>query len=92
MRILIALLLLTASGIGQALVSPPYGLVPLHLVCWIPALTVLERLRGWKALLAGWFCGIASNAAIFPWLIETVQEFSNLPPLGGVGVKPHGAG
>ena len=75
----LALLALLFSGTVQALISPPLNLWPLHPVSWVPALLVLERLRGGRALLAGWLVGASAQAAIFYWVVHTVQTFSNLP-------------
>ncbi len=75
----IAVLALVFSGTVQALISPPLNLWPLHPISWVPALFVLERLRGGRALLAGWLVGASAQAAIFYWVVHTVQTFSNLP-------------
>jgi len=70
---------LVFSGAVQALISPPLNWWWLHPVSWIPGLWALSRLRGGRALLGGWLVGVAANAAIFYWVIHTVQTFSNLP-------------
>ncbi len=70
---------LVFSGVAQALIAPPFSLVWLHLVSWVPALFVISRLRGTRALLAGWLVGASANWAIFYWLTPTIVEFSNLP-------------
>lgn len=70
---------LVFSGVAQALIAPPFSCVWLHLVSWVPALFVISRLRGTKALLAGWLVGASANWAIFCWLTPTIEKFSNLP-------------
>ena len=70
---------LIVSGAAQAVISPPLNLWFLQIVSFVPALLVLRRLSGGRALLAGWLMGVAANAAIFPWIVHTVQTFSNLP-------------
>ena len=72
-------LALVFSGAVQALISPPLNWWWLHPLSLIPGLWALSRLRGGRALLGGWLMGIAANAAIFYWVIHTVQTFSNLP-------------
>lgn len=75
---------LIVSGAAQSLESPPINLWWLHAVSFVPALLVLRRLSGGRALLAGWGMGIAANVAIFPWIVHTVQTFSNLPTIAAV--------
>lgn len=67
------------SGSVQALMSPPLGWIALHPVSWIPAFAVFSRLRGRRALAAGWVVGIAAELAIFCWLPGTVARFGGLP-------------
>ena len=79
-KIAVAIVLaLVFSGAVQALISPPLNWWWLHPLSLIPGLWALSRLRGGRALLGGWLMGIAANAAIFYWVIHTVQTFSNLP-------------
>jgi apolipoprotein N-acyltransferase len=74
------------SGVAQAAISPPLSWVVLHPLSWLPALWVISRLDGRRALLAGWLVGASANAAIFYWIVHTVGSFSNLPTAVGVGV------
>ncbi len=67
------------SGMAQAMISAPASTVWLHPVSWIPAFWVFSQVEGRRALLYGWFCGIAGPAAIFFWLVDTITRFSNLP-------------
>lgn len=76
---ILGLLGLVFSGAVQALISPPLNWWWLHAVSWIPALMVLSRLSGNRALLAGWLVGVSANFAIFYWIVYTVRTFSNLP-------------
>ncbi len=75
---------LVISGAVQAVISPPLNLWWLHPVSFVPALWVLRRLTGGRALLAGWVMGVAANTAIFPWIVHTVRTFSNLPTFAAV--------
>jgi len=75
----LALVALVSSGVFQKWGSAPVNLWWLHLIGFIPALLVLSRLRGRRALLAGWLVGVAANASIFSWIVYTVETFSNLP-------------
>jgi len=67
------------SGTSQVFASAPYSWYLAHLVSFVPALYVLSRLDGRRALLAGWLVGISANFSIFFWVVETVETFSNLP-------------
>jgi apolipoprotein N-acyltransferase len=80
----IALAALLFSGVVQAFISPPLNWVALHPLAWVPAFWVFSRLRGPRALLAGWLVGASANAAIFYWLVHTLQEFSSLTTAWGV--------
>ncbi len=66
--------------------APPLNLYWLHFVSLAPALIVLSRLEGRRAWLGGWLYGSAANAAIFWWLMPTIERFTNLGLVGGVGV------
>jgi len=68
------------AGATQALASPPLNWFWLQLVCFVPLIAVLSRLSPGKALLAGWWFGIAANLAIFHWIYHTVVAFTALPP------------
>ncbi len=74
------------AGVAQAFVSTPANLVVLHLFTFAPALVVLSRATGRRAWLGGWLLGAAANAAIFAWLMPTVERFTTLGTAGGVGV------
>jgi len=67
------------SGVAQAMISAPASWIWLHPVSWIPAFWAFNQLDGRKALLFGWLCGIAGQASIFYWLLDTITVFSNLP-------------
>lgn len=75
----LAVAALLLSGTFQVLASAPASLWWLELFCWLPALWVLCRLEGWRALLAGWLVGVSANIAIFWWLIHTVKTFAYMP-------------
>jgi len=81
----LGVLALVCSGVFQKWGSAPVNLWWLHLVGFVPALVVLSRLQGRRALLAGWLVGVAANASIFSWIIYTVETFSNLPWILAVG-------
>lgn len=83
---LLPVLALLLAGVTQAWISTPLNLVWLQLFTWAPALLVLSRLDRGKGALAGWLVGAAANASIFVWLIPTVERFTTLGWLGGVGV------
>ncbi len=70
-------LLLTATA--HVLVLPPCSWAWLHPFLWVPAFLVFLRLRGRRALLAGWLVGAGANAAAFYWLPATITNFSSLP-------------
>ena len=76
---LVALASLLVSGAVQAVISPPWNLVFLHPVAWVPALRVFARLRGRRAMAAGWLVGISATLAIFSWLPGTISRFGDLP-------------
>src|SRR5512139_2833014 len=75
-----ALTSLLFSGVVQAAISPPWNLVALHPVTWVPAMLVFSRLAGRRAFLAGWLVGISATLAIFAWLPGTMHRFGHLPP------------
>lgn len=74
-----ALLALLFSGVVQAAISPPWNLVWLHPVAWVPAMLVFSRAGGRRALLAGWLVGLSATLAIFAWLPGTMHRFGDLP-------------
>ncbi|MFN2426778.1 MAG: apolipoprotein N-acyltransferase [Candidatus Binatia bacterium] len=76
---LVTLAALLFSGVVQAAISPPWNVVALHPVAWVPALWVFSRLDGWRALGAGWLVGISATLTIFGWLPGTISRFGNLP-------------
>ncbi|MEY2931704.1 MAG: apolipoprotein N-acyltransferase [Pseudomonadota bacterium] len=78
---LVTLALLLVSGVVQSVISPPWNLVFLHPVAWIPAFFVFARLRGRRALAAGWLVGAAATLAIFVWLPGTIARFGQFPAL-----------
>lgn len=79
-----AVFALLFTGLIQALISPPANWVWIHPVAWVPALIVLERVRGRRAFLAGWLVGFSANLAIFYWLVHTLSAFTDLPRSVGV--------
>jgi len=81
---LVTLALLLVSGVVQAVVSPPWNLVFLHPVAWVPAFSVFARLRGRRALAAGWLVGVSATLTIFVWLPGTILRFGDLPAAVGV--------
>lgn len=83
---LLPVLALLLAGVTQAWISTPLNLWWLQLICWAPALLVLTRLEGSRAALAGWLVGASANAAIFVWLMPTVDRFTSLGLLGGAAV------
>ncbi len=74
-----ALPALLFSGVTQALASAPVNAWWAHPFLFVPALAVLTRLHGARALLAGWLLGASANAAIFSWLVPTAGDFGGLP-------------
>ena len=82
----VIVLALALAGVTQAWISTPLNAVALQLVTWAPALFVLSRMEGPRAVCAGWFLGAVANASIFVWLVPTVERFTTLGLLGGVGV------
>jgi len=79
-----ALAALVFSGAIQAAIAPPLSWIALHPLSWVPALLVIARLRGRQAFLAGWLVGASANAAIFAWLVHTIDVFTAFGPLAGV--------
>ncbi|HYC55583.1 MAG TPA: apolipoprotein N-acyltransferase, partial [Candidatus Binatia bacterium] len=73
-------------GMVQAAISPPWNLVVLHPVSWVPAMWVFSRLGGRRALLAGWLVGTSANLAIFAWLPGTMVRFGDLPVVAAIAV------
>ncbi len=78
-RLTLAVVALVFSGASQVFASAPYSWYAAHLLSFVPALYVLDRLHGRRALLAGWLVGISANFSIFYWVVQTVETFSNLP-------------
>ncbi|HYC00938.1 MAG TPA: apolipoprotein N-acyltransferase [Candidatus Limnocylindrales bacterium] len=76
---MLAVLALLFSGVVQAAISPPWNLLVLHPVAWVPAMWVIRRLRGGSALMAGWLVGMSANLTIFYWLPGTMIRFGDLP-------------
>lgn len=76
---LVSLIFLLATGLVQAVISPPLNLVVLHPVAWVPALLVFGRLSGRRALAAGWLVGTSATLAIFAWLPGTIDRFGGFP-------------
>ncbi|MBI5506782.1 MAG: apolipoprotein N-acyltransferase [Deltaproteobacteria bacterium] len=76
---LLTIVSLLLSGLIQATISPPLNWIAIHPVSWVPALWVFSRLRGRRALVAGWTVGTCANLAIFYWLPGTVTRFGGLP-------------
>lgn len=76
---LLTLLSLLFSGVGQSVISPPLGWIFLHPFLWIPALAVFSRLEGRRALLAGWLVGTSAELAIYIWLPGTMVRFGEIP-------------
>lgn len=79
MASLAALAALLFSGVVQAAISPPWNVVALHPIAWVPALYVFSRLNGRRALAAGWLVGASANLVIFDWLPGTISRFGELP-------------
>ena len=79
-----ALAALVFSGAIQAAIAPPLLWIALHPLSWVPALFVIARLRGRQAFLAGWLVGASANAAIFAWLVHTIDVFTAFGALVGV--------
>jgi apolipoprotein N-acyltransferase len=79
----LAIAALTFSGAIQAAIAPPSSWIALHPFAWIPALFVIAQLRGRRAFFAGWLVGATANAAIFAWLVHTIDAFTALGPLAG---------
>ena len=69
------------TGTTQALISPPLSWTPLHWVSWIPFLWAIEGIAPRRRFWLGWLMGASALAAIFHWLVGTVQRFSmpNVP-------------
>ncbi len=84
MRRASAVLALLFSGLIQSAIAPPWSWIALHPLSWVPALFVIARLRGWRAFLAGWLVGAAANAAIFAWIVHTIDVFTALGPAVGL--------
>ncbi|MHC4136214.1 MAG: apolipoprotein N-acyltransferase [Planctomycetota bacterium] len=74
------------TGAAHALASPPYGWAWIHPFLWVPALLVFARVRGRRALLAGWLAGAAANAAVLSWMPTTITTFSNLPASAAIAI------
>ncbi len=77
-------LALLFSGAIQAAIAPPFSWIALHPLAWVPACFVISRLRGRRAFFAGWLVGSSANAAIFAWLVPTIDVFTALGPAVGV--------
>lgn|GEM_PF-934760 len=86
LSILPFVLAVLVSGVSQAFISTPANLVWLHAASFAPAIVVLSRCEGRAAWLGGWLLGASANAAIFLWLMPTVDRFTTLGPAGGVAV------
>jgi apolipoprotein N-acyltransferase len=84
MRRASAVLALLFSGAIQAAIAPPLSWIALHPLSWVPALFVIAQLRGRRALLAGWLVGASANAAIFAWIVPTIDAFTALGPFVGL--------
>jgi apolipoprotein N-acyltransferase len=67
------------TGTAQALIAPPLSWTPLHWIAWVPFLWAIEGQRPRRRFWMGWLCGASALAAIFYWVVGTVQRFSNLP-------------
>ncbi len=67
------------TGTVQALIAPPLSWTPLHWLAWVPFLWAIEGQRPRRRFWLGWLCGASALAAIFYWVVGTVQRFSNLP-------------
>ncbi len=84
MRRSLAIAALGFSGAIQAAIAPPWSWTALHPISWVPALFVIAQLRGRRAFFAGWLVGASANAAIFAWLVPTIDTFTALGPLLGL--------
>ncbi|HEY0706547.1 MAG TPA: apolipoprotein N-acyltransferase, partial [Polyangia bacterium] len=72
------------SGAAQALIMPPIGAWWLATVVLVPALWVLDDLRGWRALAVGWSMGAASVLGLGYWIAPTAVHFAKLPWIVGL--------
>ena len=82
-----ALPVLALAAALQLWASGPLNLGTLLLVAWVPAISILTRLEGRQALLAGWLAGAAGNLAIFYWLVPSTERFTGAPwPVGVVAL------
>src|SRR5512147_565828 len=73
-----SLLALVFSGVAQGLVSPPFSWLWLHLGAWVPALFVFARVKGLRALAAGWLVGATASITVFYWLAGTTMRYGGL--------------
>ena len=67
------------TGVTQALISPPASWTFLHWFTWVPFLWAVQDVRPRRRFWLGWLGGASALAAIFYWVVGTVQRFSNLP-------------
>lgn len=82
----LALLALLFTGAAHVVVLPPGGWAWLHPFLWVPAFLVFSRVRGRRALLAGWLAGASANAFAMCWVPTTITTFSNLPPTAAIAM------
>jgi len=67
------------TGTAQALIAPPASWTVLHWVAWVPFLWAISGQPARRRFWLGWLGGATALAAIFYWVVGTVQRFSNLP-------------
>jgi apolipoprotein N-acyltransferase len=67
------------TGVTQALIAPPSSWTFLHWFTWVPFLWAVQDCRPRRRFWLGWLGGATALAAIFYWVVGTVQRFSNLP-------------
>lgn len=78
--------LLLLSGISQAALTPPWSVVAIHPIAFVPALLALRQSRGAQAFRRGWLWGAATMLSVFWWVIHTITVFSNLPDVAAVAI------
>lgn len=74
------------SGVLYAFAFPGYGVWPLALVAFVPALLVARRATVRQAVLVGAMAGLSSHLLAYYWIAHMLREFAGAPwPLAVLG-------